>query len=210
MVALTAAVSLPTEHGDFYLQSYHSTDSNSPVVGAPILVLSKGLRKELDTRLVPLIRIHSECITGDVFGSQRCDCGDQLQRSMALISEAGCGAVIYLRQEGRGIGIENKLKAYQLQEMGFDTVDANVQLGLPVDARDYTDAIDIMHQLGISQCELLTNNPQKIAAVSGSGIALNRVVALHIQPQHSSGAAYIRTKQERLGHTKFMEVIESD
>jgi 3,4-dihydroxy 2-butanone 4-phosphate synthase/GTP cyclohydrolase II len=202
MVAMTAAATLPTQYGDFYLQSYLSADTNSSVAGAPILVLSKGL----DTGLVPLIRIHSECITGDVFGSRRCDCGDQLQRSMALISEAGCGAVIYLRQEGRGIGIENKLKAYHLQEMGLDTVDANVQLGLPVDARDYTDAIDIMHQLGISECELLTNNPQKVAAVSGSSIALNRVVALHVEPLHSSGAAYIKTKQERLGHTKFLEV----
>ncbi|MFT4820115.1 MAG: 3,4-dihydroxy 2-butanone 4-phosphate synthase/GTP cyclohydrolase II [Candidatus Pseudothioglobus sp.] len=196
MVAMTAAATLPTQHGDFYLQSYHSVDTSSPVVGEPILVLSKGL----DRCRVPLVRIHSECITGDVFGSQRCDCGDQLQRSMALISESGCGAVIYLRQEGRGIGIENKLKAYQLQELGLDTVDANVQLGLPIDARDYADAIDIMLQLGIKQCDLLTNNPQKIAAVSDSSITLNCVVALHVQPSHSSGVAYVKTKQERLGH----------
>jgi 3,4-dihydroxy 2-butanone 4-phosphate synthase/GTP cyclohydrolase II len=200
MVAMTAAATLPTSYGDFCIQSYHSADTTNLIVGEPILVLSKGLNLASDNGLMPLIRIHSECITGDVFGSQRCDCGDQLQRSMALISEAGCGAVIYLRQEGRGIGIENKLKAYQLQEMGLDTVDANVQLGLPVDARDYADAIDIMHQLGISRCDLLTNNPQKIAAVSGSSIELSRVVALHVQPLHSSGTTYIKTKQERLGH----------
>jgi 3,4-dihydroxy 2-butanone 4-phosphate synthase/GTP cyclohydrolase II len=198
MVAMTAAATLPTQYGDFYLQSYHSTVTDNPGLGAPILVLSQGLDKDL----VPLIRMHSECITGDVFGSQRCDCGEQLQRSMALISQHGCGAVIYLRQEGRGIGIENKLKAYQLQEMGLDTVDANVQLGLPVDARDYSDAIDIMQQLGITECELLTNNPLKIAAIRCSKIGLNRVVALHVSPQHSSGATYIKTKQERLGHSK--------
>lgn len=147
---------------------------------------------------VPLVRIHSECITGDVFGSCKCDCGSQLQQSLALISEQG-GILIYLRQEGRGIGLANKLKAYALQEQGFDTVDANVQLGLPVDNRDYAAAFQILKFLGIEVIRLLTNNPGKVTAITQYGIKVSERISLTIEPTNEN-RAYLKTKQDKLGH----------
>ncbi|KTD73689.1 bifunctional 3,4-dihydroxy-2-butanone-4-phosphate synthase/GTP cyclohydrolase II [Legionella tucsonensis] len=147
---------------------------------------------------VPLVRIHSECITGDILGSCKCDCGNQLEKSLALIAAEG-GVLIYLRQEGRGIGLANKLKAYALQEQGWDTVDANHQLGLPVDSRNYAIAYQILKYFGIDAIRLLTNNPSKIAAVDRYGIKVMERVPLEIEPTKESHR-YLKTKKEKLGH----------
>ena len=147
---------------------------------------------------VPLVRIHSECVTGDVFGSAKCDCGAQLSQSLSLIGEQG-GVIIYLRQEGRGIGLANKLKAYALQEEGFDTVDANLQLGLPVDNRDYAVAYQILNYLGIDVLRLLTNNPHKVNALERFGIEVSERIPLKIAPTPQN-RHYLRTKQKKLGH----------
>jgi 3,4-dihydroxy 2-butanone 4-phosphate synthase/GTP cyclohydrolase II len=152
---------------------------------------------------VPLVRIHSECITGDVFGSCKCDCGSQLQQSLALIGAEG-GILIYLRQEGRGIGLANKLKAYALQEQGYDTVDANIQLGLPVDNRDYAVAYQILKHMGVDVIRLLTNNPSKAAAITQYGIKVSERISLAIEPTNEN-RAYLKTKQEKLGHILAIE-----
>lgn len=146
----------------------------------------------------PLVRIHSECITGDVFGSCKCDCGSQLQQSLALIAKEG-GVLIYLRQEGRGIGLANKLKAYALQEQGYDTVEANVQLGLPVDSRDYAVAFQILKHLNLQVVRLLTNNPSKVDAMTQYGLTVSERIALAVEPTHEN-RGYLKTKQEKLGH----------
>jgi 3,4-dihydroxy 2-butanone 4-phosphate synthase/GTP cyclohydrolase II len=147
---------------------------------------------------VPLVRIHSECLTGDILGSCKCDCGQQLEQSLSLIAAEG-GVLIYLRQEGRGIGLANKLKAYALQEEGWDTVDANHQLGLPVDSRDYAIAYQILKYYGIDALRLLTNNPSKIAAVNRFGIKVTQRVPLEIEPTKESHH-YLKTKKEKMGH----------
>lgn len=146
----------------------------------------------------PLVRIHSECITGDVFGSCKCDCGSQLEQSMALLAVEG-GVLIYLRQEGRGIGLANKLKAYALQEQGYDTVEANVKLGLPVDDRDYAVAFQILKHLGIENIRLLTNNPAKVAGIIHYGITVSERIALSVFPTDDN-RAYLKTKKDKLGH----------
>ncbi|KTD03335.1 bifunctional 3,4-dihydroxy-2-butanone-4-phosphate synthase/GTP cyclohydrolase II [Fluoribacter gormanii] len=147
---------------------------------------------------VPLVRIHSECITGDIFGSCKCDCGNQLEQSLSLIAAEG-GILIYLRQEGRGIGLANKLKAYALQEQGWDTVDANHQLGLPADSRNYAIAYQILKYFGIDAIRLLTNNPSKIAAVDRYGVKVMERVPLEIEPTKESHR-YLKTKKEKMGH----------
>ncbi|MCP0913344.1 MULTISPECIES: GTP cyclohydrolase II [Legionella] len=152
---------------------------------------------------VPLVRIHSECITGDVFGSCKCDCGSQLHQSLEMIAKEG-GVLIYLRQEGRGIGLANKLKAYALQEQGLDTVEANLKLGLPVDNRDYAIAFQILKYLGIDVLRLITNNPQKITAISNFGIKVCDRVPLSIKPTPEN-QHYLKTKKEKLGHLLAIE-----
>lgn len=147
---------------------------------------------------VPLVRIHSECITGDVFGSCKCDCGSQLQQSLDLIAAEG-GVLIYLRQEGRGIGLANKLKAYALQEQGYDTVDANVQLGLPIDNRDYAVAYQILKYMGIDVMKLITNNPRKVLAMTQFGLNVVERIALNVEPT-TENLAYLKTKKDKLGH----------
>lgn len=147
---------------------------------------------------VPLVRVHSECITGDVFGSCRCDCGAQLDRSLALIAQEG-GVLVYLRQEGRGIGLSNKIKAYALQEQGYDTVDANLMLGLPIDNRSYANAAQILKFLGIDVLRLLTNNPKKIEALEHFGLTISERVPIVIEPTDSN-RNYISTKRNKLGH----------
>lgn len=156
------------------------------------------VKPSLFANRVPLVRIHSECITGDIFGSCKCDCGKQLEQSLSMIAEEG-GILIYLRQEGRGIGLANKLKAYALQEQGLDTVDANHQLGLPVDSRDYAIAYQVLKYFGIEAIRLLTNNPSKIAAVDRYGIKVTERVPLEIEPTKESHR-YLKTKKERMGH----------
>ena len=157
-----------------------------------------GVDEIEDARTIPLIRIHSECITRGFFNSRRCDCGEQLVISMQLTSERGCEAVIYLRQAGRGIGIENKLKACALKEQGFDMLDANLKLGLPADDRDDHDAIKIFKHHRITRCNLLTNNPTKRNALEQSDIELNSTATLHIEPNHPSCVQYLKTKQVRM------------
>lgn len=183
-------VRLPTTHGDFDLRWFPQP------VGEPHVSLSMGLAHESDN--VALVRVHSECMTGDVFGSQRCDCNAQLNEAMRRIAECGYGALVYLRQEGRGIGLANKLRAYALQERGLDTVDANLALGLPVDARDYRVAADILVEMNVVSCRLLTNNPGKIEALLGYGIDVVRESL--IVGAHGHNAQYLNSKQVRMGH----------
>jgi GTP cyclohydrolase II len=155
----------------------------------------------LDT--TPLVRIHSQCLTGDVFGSLRCDCGEQLNRAMAAIAREGAGILIYEKQEGRGIGLIAKLQAYQLQDVGFDTVEANEHLGLAVDCRDYALPVDILHYLNIARVRLLTNNPQKVAALSAAGIEVVERIACEVTP-NPHAVSYLVTKKLKLGHVLTM------
>jgi len=190
-VARTGAASLPTRHGLFQAITYRSMPDGAEAVA---LVMGDVLRGT-----PPLVRLHSECLTGDAFGSLRCDCRDQLESSLASIAHEGRGAVIYLRQEGRGIGLHNKLRAYALQEQGLDTVEANQHLGLPVDARDYTIAAQILADLGVECVRLLTNNPDKLAALTEDGITVTERIPLHAHPTvHNLG--YLTTKRLKLGH----------
>lgn len=156
------------------------------------------IKKPLNANEVPLVRIHSECLTGDVLGSCKCDCGEQLEQALTLIGEQG-GALIYLRQEGRGIGLANKLKAYALQEQGFDTVDANLQLGFPADNRDYAVGYQILKYLGIEVMRLLTNNPHKLEALEKLGLKVSERIPLAVNPRVEN-RVYLKTKQTKLGH----------
>jgi len=144
--------------------------------------------------------VHSECLTGDVFHSQRCDCGGQLHKAMELIQAAGRGVIVYLRQEGRGIGLANKLRAYHLQDKGLDTVEANEALGLPVDLREYGIGAQILHHLGVRRMRLLTNNPKKIHGLAGYGLELVDQLPLEV-PANPNNARYLATKREKLGHS---------
>jgi GTP cyclohydrolase II len=147
----------------------------------------------------PLIRIHSECLTGDAFGSLKCDCGAQLKKSMRLIQQEGAGAIVYLRQEGRGIGLEAKIQAYNLQDEGYDTLDANLALGLPADARDYEIAAKMLKKKGITRVRLMTNNPLKVNGLKDNGIAVSDRVS-HISGLCASNRDYLHTKKVRMGH----------
>ena len=146
-----------------------------------------------------LVRVHSECLTGDVFGSERCDCGDQLHAAMRQIEEAGSGIVLYMRQEGRGIGLVNKLKAYSLQDQGHDTVEANEALGFKADLRDYGIGAQILAELGVRKLRLMTNNPKKIVGLEGYGLEIVERVPIIMQPT-ASNLKYLQTKREKLGH----------
>jgi len=147
----------------------------------------------------PLVRIHSQCLTGDVFGSLRCDCRLQLELALGKIAEAGAGILLYEQQEGRGIGLMAKLKAYELQDQGMDTVEANVELGFAADCREYELPAEVLKLLGVSQVRLITNNPEKVAALESAGIAVVERVSAEVEPQESF-AGYLRTKQEKMGH----------
>lgn len=187
----TGVANLPTRHGLFQTISYRSS-----VDGSEALALVMG---ELHTNPAPLVRLHSECLTGDVFGSLRCDCRDQLELALARIGEAGCGAVIYMRQEGRGIGLQNKLRAYALQEQGYDTVEANERLGFAADLRDYTLGAQILHDLGVHTVRLMTNNPQKLAELQACGITVQERIPMETLPTMHN-MAYLKTKRAKLGH----------
>ncbi|NVF10708.1 GTP cyclohydrolase II [Anaerococcus sp. AGMB00486] len=186
----TKIISLPTEYGDFKAISFIDKGENKEH-----LALIKG---DISTNNV-LTRIHSECLTGDVFASNRCDCGKQLHKAMEMIDKNKSGIIIYLRQEGRGIGLFNKIKAYHLQENGFDTVDANVELGFSPDLRDYKIASRILNELGVKSINLLTNNPDKIKQVEKYGIRVNKRIPIEILSNHVD-RAYLKTKVVRMGH----------
>lgn len=182
---------IPTKTGEFQLCLFQDDADDKEHLA---LVMGEVAGKE-----AVLVRVHSECFTGDVLGSMRCDCGPQLQRSVAMIAEAGEGVVLYLRQEGRGIGLLNKLRAYNLQDDGYDTVDANLLLGHQADERDYTVAAEMLHDLGVASVRLLTNNPEKIAALEALGIAVAGRVSLtpDVNPEN---ARYLHTKIVRMNH----------
>ncbi len=192
---------LPTQFGDFTLIEFHS-----PVDHEPHLALCCGGVGELDCDGQPvphdepvLLRVESECMTGHVFHSARCDCGEQLHTAMQLVQKAGKGAIVYLRQEGRGIGLHNKLRAYKLQDEGFDTVEANEQLGLPVDRRDYGVGAHIIRDLGLSQLRILTNNPKKVNRLEVYGIKIVEQITMEMPPNEHN-RFYLKTKKEKLGH----------
>ncbi len=192
LVRRTAEARLPTEFGEFRCLAYQSV-----LDGETHLAFVMG---EPAGKQNVLVRVHSECLTGDVFGSRRCDCGAQLHAALRKIAGEGLGAVVYLRgHEGRGIGIAHKLRAYELQDGGLDTVDANVELGLPVDSREYGIGAQILVDLGVTTMRLMTNNPAKRGGLEGYGLHIVERVALHVEPNEEN-IRYLRTKRDRLGH----------
>lgn len=186
-----AEAMIPTPWGNFLMVAYAEKSDE----WMPHLAL---VHEHCNTSEPVLTRLHSECITGDLFGSKRCDCGEQLHLALQMAAQQG-GLLLYLRQEGRGIGIINKLKAYELQDQGLNTIDANLHLGLQVDARQYNIAIDMLHDLGIRQIHLLTNNPDKIEAIEHSDIEVVSRLPI-VAPPHEENAGYLKTKQEEMGH----------
>ncbi len=184
-------VKLPTEFGEFNLTPFIQKSN-----GLEHVALTKGSWKEHDHVLV---RVHSSCVTGDIFGSYRCDCGDQLHEAMKMVQKEGCGAIIYLNQEGRGIGLYNKMKAYKLQEEGRDTVEANIELGFQEDERDYGIGAGMLHSLGIRNIRLITNNPQKKAGLEGYGMRIVEIIKLEI-PANEHNKFYLETKRDKMGH----------
>lgn len=197
LVERTAVARLPTRYGEFVAHVYRSRTD-----GTEHMALVKG---ELRGRENVLVRLHSECLTGDILGSLRCDCGEQLERALAMIAQAGQGVVIYLRgHEGRGIGLTHKIRAYQLQDQGRDTVDANLELGLPVDSRNYDAALAILADLGIDSVRLMSNNPRKVDALEAGGFRVTERIPLLIRP-NPENFNYLLTKQQRLGHCLNLE-----
>jgi len=191
LISKDIAVDLPTTWGDFELHLYHQLTNNQKHIA-----LVKGSWEEDEPVLV---RVHSSCLTGDIFGSCRCDCGPQLHAAMQQVEEAGKGVVVYMNQEGRGIGLLNKLKAYKLQEQGLDTVEANLQLGFKMDERDYGIGAQILRDLNVSKMRLLTNNPKKRAGLVGYGLEITDIVPLEIHP-NKHNQRYLETKRDKMGH----------
>lgn len=191
MVKREVEINLPTEFGDFKAIGFSNVLDEKEHVA-----LVKG---EINNEEPVLVRVHSECLTGDVFGSARCDCGPQLHAALSQIEKEGSGVLLYMRQEGRGIGLINKMKAYKLQEEGLDTVEANEQLGFAPDLRDYGIGAQILKELGISKMKLLTNNPRKIAGLKGYDLEVTDRVALQM-PHNENNEEYLKTKKSKLGH----------
>lgn len=187
---IEAEAFLPTEYGNFRIRVM--VDEN----GSEHSILSVGLEQ---TNRTPLVRIHSECLTGDAFTSLKCDCGPQLKASMQRIQEEGCGAILYLRQEGRGIGLHEKIKAYALQDRGFDTLDANLLLNHPPDARDYGFCAKMLKSIGVNKIRLMTNNPLKIKGMVENGISIENRIE-HIEGLGTHNEGYLLTKAKRMGH----------
>jgi 3,4-dihydroxy 2-butanone 4-phosphate synthase/GTP cyclohydrolase II len=191
LVELIEVVDMPTRHGKFKLHLYRSS-----IDGQHHVALVRG---DVSKRKDVLVRVHSECLTGDVFGSCRCDCGPQLHQAMKMIADEGCGVLLYMRQEGRGIGLPAKIQAYRLQEKGLDTVEANLKLGFAPDLREYGLGAQILVDLGLKTIRLLTNNPKKVIGLQGHGLEIVKQTSLRIPPT-SHNARYLKTKREKLGH----------
>ena len=190
-VERVASAKLPTKRGSFRIAGYRSLISDEEFV-----VLYKG---EMNSNVPTLVRIHSQCLTGDVFGSIKCDCGPQLHKAMEMIEAEGRGAIVYQQQEGRGIGIINKIRAYALQDEGADTVEANEELGFAVDAREYQQCAEILFDLGLCKVRVLSNNPDKLDALKHAGLQIVERIPLEVAAEQAA-AHYLRTKKEKLGH----------
>ena len=191
LVERVETVTMPTDYGDFNLHLYRSK-----VDGQNHLALVRG---DIAGRKNVLVRVHSECLTGDVFGSRRCDCGPQLHQAMRQVADAGCGVIVYMRQEGRGIGLAPKIQAYKLQEQGYDTVEANEKLGYGMDLREYGLGAQILVDLGLKTIRLLTNNPKKVVGLAGYGLKIVEQVPIKIK-SNPHNERYLKTKREKLGH----------
>ncbi len=196
-VEKVAVANLPTQIGEFEIAAYRSLTSNEEFV-----VLLKG---EMRADTPTLVRIHSQCLTGDVFGSIKCDCGLQLQKAMELIEAEGRGAIVYQQQEGRGIGIINKIRAYALQDEGADTVEANEKLGFAVDAREYEQCAEILFDLGLCKVRVMSNNPDKLMALKKAGLQIVERVPIEVEAKEPA-AHYLKTKKEKMGHLLDFEV----
>ena len=192
LVQRQEVVKMPTDYGDFDLYLYQSTTD-----GQHHLALVKG---EVAGKANVLVRVHSECLTGDVFGSRRCDCGPQLHQAMRQVAEEGRGVIVYMRQEGRGIGLASKIQAYKLQEGGYDTVEANLKLGFKMDLREYGLGAQILVDLGLKTIRLLTNNPKKVVGLEGYGLEIVEQVPIRIKP-NPHNVRYLKTKRDKLGHS---------
>lgn len=190
MISLQAQASLPTQFGEFTISAF----AGSPDEAMPLIVLSKIT----GDGSVPFVRIHSECITGEAFGSKKCDCGPQLHRALEMISEKG-GHLVYLRQEGRGIGLINKLRAYYLQDQGMNTLDANLHLGFKGDERDYSTGVEVLKLLGVDRLNLITNNPLKLDYLINAGIEIEKRIPLII-PAEPQNIHYLNVKRDLMGH----------
>jgi 3,4-dihydroxy 2-butanone 4-phosphate synthase/GTP cyclohydrolase II len=201
LVERTAQVQLPTEYGEFVAIAYREK-----LTGRPHLALVRG---DVDGVENVLVRVHSECLTGDVFHSLRCDCGEQLDLALRRIAAEERGVLLYMAQEGRGIGLLNKLKAYELQEEGLDTVEANLELGFPADAREWGIGNQILADLGLSTIRILTNNPRKLAGIEGFGLTVVEQVPLEVEP-HAENVRYLQTKRDKLGHRLHHQGVRLD
>jgi len=199
-VEKVAEADFPTRWGHFRIHGFRGEHRSGKSEEVLALVIGEVAKAAADaTAAAPLVRIHSQCMTGDVFGSLRCDCRQQLEMALEAIAASGCGVLVYERQEGRGIGLLNKLKAYELQDAGLDTVEANLKLGFASDCRSYELPTRVLAELGVSRLRLLSNNPEKVSAVEAAGIVVSERTPIEATPTEHS-AKYLRTKVEKMGH----------